>query len=56
MKIHPIIHVSNLKPNYLDIEDLPHNQPSRKEVNLSQPKKKVVKNILIKKEVIMRGH
>ena len=55
MKIHLVIHVSNLKPYHLDIEDPSHNQPTRPKVNLSRLEKKVVDDILAEREFITRG-
>ena len=55
MKIYPVIHVSNLKPYHLDMEDPSHNQPTKLEVNLRKLEKKVAEEILAKRELILSG-
>ena len=55
MKIHPVIHVSNLKPYHLNMEDLSRNQPTRSEVNLRRLEKRVAAEILAEREVVVRG-
>ena len=56
MKIHLIIHVSNLKPYHLKIKDPIHNQLTRSKVNLIILEKKVVEEMLTKREVVVRRH
>ena len=56
IKVHPMIHVSNLKAYHLNNEDPSCNQPTRPEVNLNQPKNKAAEEILPKKELIVRRY
>ena len=46
MKIHPVIHVSNLKPYYQDPDDMQRNAIARPAINLSQKESKEVEEIL----------
>ena len=55
IKIHPVIHVSNLKLYHPDMEDPSRNQPTRPEVNLRRPERKVAEEILAEREVTVRG-
>ncbi|KAJ7944105.1 Retrotransposon protein, putative, Ty3-gypsy subclass [Quillaja saponaria] len=54
MKIHPVIHVSNLKPYHPDPEDPARNQSTRPAVNLKKPPSRVAKEILAERRVIIR--
>ncbi|KAJ7971607.1 Retrotransposon protein, putative, Ty3-gypsy subclass [Quillaja saponaria] len=54
MKIHPVIHVSNLKPYHPDLEDPARNQSTRLAVNLKKPPSRVAEEILAEKRVIIR--
>ena len=54
MKIHPIIHVNNLKLYHPNTEDPIHNKQTRLDVNHSRPKKKVEEEILVERKVIMK--
>ncbi|KAJ7943087.1 Retrotransposon protein, putative, Ty3-gypsy subclass [Quillaja saponaria] len=56
MKIHPVIHVSNLKPYHPDPEDPARNQSTRPAVNLKKPPSKVAEEILAERRVIIRRH
>lgn len=40
MKVHPVFHVTNLKPYHLDNEGPAHNQPARAGVKIKLPKLK----------------
>ena len=46
MKIHPVIHVSNLKPYYQDPDDMQRNAIARPAINLSQKESKEVEEFL----------
>ena len=46
MKIHLVVHVSNLKPYHQDLDDKQRNDCVRPSVNLKQMKKKEVEEIL----------
>ena len=48
MKIHPVIHVSNLKPYRQDTEDLQWNVIIRPIIDLSQKEDKDVEEIMAK--------
>ena len=52
MKIHPMIHVSNIKPYH---EYLAQNKPTRRPVRANQWSSKEPKEILAKKEVVVSG-
>ncbi|KAJ7961417.1 Retrotransposon protein, putative, Ty3-gypsy subclass [Quillaja saponaria] len=54
MKIHPVIHVSNLKPYHPDPEDPARNQSTRPAVNLKKPPSRVAEEILAERRVIIR--
>ncbi|KAJ7970903.1 Retrotransposon protein, putative, Ty3-gypsy subclass [Quillaja saponaria] len=54
MKIHPVIHVSNLKPYHPDPEDPSRNQSTRPAVNLKKPPSRVAEEILAERRVIIR--
>ncbi|KAJ7974913.1 Ty3/gypsy retrotransposon protein [Quillaja saponaria] len=56
MKIHPVIHVSNLKPYHPDPEDPARNQSTRPAVNLKKPPSRVAEEILAERRVIIRRH
>ena len=49
MKIHPVIHVSNLKPYYQDPDDLQRNAIVRPTIDLSQKESKEVEEIMAKR-------
>ncbi|KAI4313112.1 hypothetical protein L6164_026120 [Bauhinia variegata] len=46
LKVHPVIHNSNLKLYHPDAEDLERNQSTRPAINLPKPKQKIVERIL----------
>ncbi|KAJ7951827.1 Disease resistance protein [Quillaja saponaria] len=52
MKIHPVIHVSNLKPYHPDPEDPARNQSTRPAVNLKKPLSRVAEEILAERREI----
>ncbi|KAJ7963973.1 Retrotransposon protein, putative, Ty3-gypsy subclass [Quillaja saponaria] len=54
MKIHPVIHVSNLKQYHPDLEDPTCNQSTKLAVNLKKPPSRVAEEILAERRVIIR--
>ncbi|KAJ7975820.1 Retrotransposon protein, putative, Ty3-gypsy subclass [Quillaja saponaria] len=54
MKIHPVIHVSNLKLYHPDPKDPARNQSTRPAVNLKKPPSRVAEEILAERRVIIR--
>ncbi|XP_024172170.1 uncharacterized protein LOC112178219 [Rosa chinensis] len=49
MRVHPVFHVSNLKPHQPDHEDQARNQPVREHVDIRPPKLKEVEEILVER-------
>ncbi|PRQ51292.1 putative chromatin remodeling & transcriptional activation CHROMO-DOMAIN family [Rosa chinensis] len=51
MRVHPVFHVSNLKPHQPDCEDQARNQPVREHVDIRPPKPKEVEEILAERVI-----
>lgn len=51
MKVHPVFHVSNLKPHQPDQEDSTRNQPARAAIDFKPHKLKEVEEILAERTI-----
>ncbi|KAG8644127.1 hypothetical protein MANES_11G101550v8 [Manihot esculenta] len=51
MKIHPVLHVSRLKPYHADVTDDTRNQPSRPAVSRAAPVHQGVEEILAERVI-----